>query len=361
MSTERKEPLELTVQRMDKELISKGARISLEKLFDFPDSEGSYARDCIMRGVRKLYAGASPPQNEEMASMDIYELARALICKTGQIEENRNRGIWYEDGRMDYYGITDSRVRRNAGCVAAVTLQNNLIDLGNGYSQLKARSYKKVFNLWQNESFGEQPVSIGPLCTGFLAAKNIVVSAAHFTDHYRLEELRIVFGFKMVSPTGTDIKISNDNIYRVEKLIYSVHNRQHLGGDGCDYAVLKLDRDVAGREVVRMSGKPVKKTQEVYVIGHPVGLPLKYGPGAWVLDSHSAYFSANLDVYMGNSGSPVFDKETHEVVGMVVRGDTRDFRWTGKGWASVIYPNREYSTCAPPQCTKVSKFDRFCK
>jgi hypothetical protein len=40
---------------------------------------------------------------------------------------------------------------------------------------------------------------------------------------------------------------------------------------------------------------------------------------------------------------------------MLVRGDTRDFRWTGKGWASVVYPNQEIEPNMP-QCTRASRF-----
>jgi hypothetical protein len=132
------------------------------------------------------------------------------------------------------------------------------------------------------------------------------------------------------------------------------------GGSGSDWALVKLDRKVEGQSVATLSTKDISCGQEVYVIGHPVGLPLKYALGACDMDVSGAYFSADLDVYSGNSGSPVFDGETHECVGMVVRGDNRDFRWMGNGWLSVIYPNREiYSTGA--QCTKESEFIDYCR
>ncbi|MDD5320391.1 MAG: hemopexin repeat-containing protein [Methylococcales bacterium] len=59
------------------------------------------------------------------------------------------------------------------------------------------------------------------------------------------------------------------------------------------------------------------------MIVHPVGLPTKFGGGATVRDnSPSAFFLANLDTYGGNSGSPVFNSSTHEVEGILVRGET---------------------------------------
>ena len=50
-----------------------------------------------------------------------------------------------------------------------------------------------------------------------------------------------------------------------------------------------------------------------------------------------------------------FDRKTNEVIGIVVRGDNQDFRWTGKGWLSIIYPNPDIHS-KEPQCTRVSEF-----
>jgi hypothetical protein len=72
-------------------------------------------------------------------------------------------------------------------------------------------------------------------------------------------------------------------------------------------------------------------------------------------DISDAYFSADLNVYNGSSGSPVFDSKTHEVIGIVARGHTRDFRLVENCWRSVIY-SRSDRWCPDPQCTRVSEF-----
>ena len=120
--------------------------------------------------------------------------------------------------------------------------------------------------------------------------------------------------------------------------------------NGQDWALLKLDRKVGGRTYATLSRRNIKIGNPIYVIGHPLGLPLKYVPGAFMHDIKINYFWADLDVFMGNPGSPVFDSDTHEVIGLVVRGHEMDFRWTGKCWISIIYHSRDtYSRV--PQCT----------
>ena len=61
----------------------------------------------------------------------------------------------------------------------------------------------------------------------------------------------------------------------------------------------------------------------MFVIGHPVGLPLKVAAGASVRDAGKiGYFVADLDTFGGNSGSPVFNTATKKIEGILVRGDT---------------------------------------
>jgi hypothetical protein len=90
-----------------------------------------------------------------------------------------------------------------------------------------------------------------------------------------------------------------------------------------DYAFIELDRKVTDLEPlkVRTSGK-ISKGDSVVVIGHPTGLPTKIADGAKVRSIQGKFFSANLDTFGGNSGSAVFNAVTHEVEGILVRGET---------------------------------------
>jgi hypothetical protein len=98
-----------------------------------------------------------------------------------------------------------------------------------------------------------------------------------------------------------------------------------------------LDRR-AGRAPLKVSLHDVAKGQELYMIGHPAGLPAKYADDAVVVDLREdrKLFSADLDAYGGNSGSPVFDKATGRVVGVLVAGEN-DFEAKDGCWSSERY------------------------
>ncbi|MCU0289669.1 MAG: NACHT domain-containing protein, partial [Acidobacteria bacterium] len=95
--------------------------------------------------------------------------------------------------------------------------------------------------------------------------------------------------------------------------------------------------------------------QSIYIMGHPCGLPLKYAPGGKIGEITNSHFLAGLDVYSGNSGSPVFCAETHELVGIVSRGKATDFRWTEEGWITLRYPKNDINYKGT-LCTRVSNF-----
>lgn len=346
---------ELTIEDLDRELIARGAQIPQEELFKFDDTEGTPAREDMMDGIKELYDEA-PSSNPALASISTDALVKILIHKTRQIEENRKRGIWFEDHRMDCFGITDERVKKNANDVAAIVFAKDLIDERNAFSTLKVKNYGKSFNLYEGEAFREQPVTVGRVCTGFLVKKNVIATAAHCVLGYDVRDICFVFGYKMLDPYTAVTQVPSENIYKGNKIIGCKYLPK---GNGADWALVQLDREVEGQEGLTLSQDEITFEQPIYVMGYPSGLPLKYAPGAKVRGFEGAFFTADLDTYMGSSGSPVFNAYTHEVIGIVVHGDLRDFRWMGSGWGSIIYPSREIDAKGP-QCIKVSEFIEYC-
>jgi V8-like Glu-specific endopeptidase len=345
MADQRKSPLEFSVEELDQELIARGAKTPGKKQFKFKDKEGTPERNAIMTGVQELYE-TSPPPNEALAHISTWDLAKILIFKTRSTMDF-TRGAWSDD-LMDGYEITDEQINKNADCTAAICMKDSLIDANKGFSILKVKNYGETFNLCDIEPFHHQPVASGHMCTGFLVKDDVIATTAHNVNEGNVTDLRILFGYKMVDSVTPITRFSNDNIYHGVKIIRRVHNP---GENGPDWALVKLDRKVEGQTVAALSKDEISLDQEVYVLGHPMGLPMKYAAGASVCDAYETYFMANLNIYSGNSGAPVFDLHTHEVIGMVIKGENRDFRWTGNCWISVEYPEGKRTAC-----TRVSEF-----
>ena len=353
----RTSPCEFSVEELDRELIVRGAQDPDEKRFRFSDKMGSHQRDEIMEQLKEVYDMAkSWPRNEALRDICTEDLVKILLFKTGRTEINGERGIWGKDDRKDIYEIEDDQIKQNAASVATVFGNDNLINTNRKSAMIKVMNYGKTFNLSDNEIFQDQPMAAGRVCTGFLVGEDVIATAGHCACENAVKDLRIVFDYKMEDPDTTVTRILNENIYRGVEIIKRVQVQQYTKPD---WALVKLDRKVKGRTPVKLS-EEISRGQDVYVIGHPCGLPLKFAPGAKVLSVSEACFTADLDIYMGNSGSPVFNSGTHKVIGIVVRGDNRDFRWTGKDWVSIIYPNRKIYSRSP-ECTRASEFIDYCR
>jgi hypothetical protein len=278
----------------------------------------------------------------------------SVVFNSINLKLGEDMGIWYSDSRMDWHEIEDDQVKKNANCVAVICREDKLIE-GKEFSILKVKNFGKTFNLCEFEPFYDQPISTGGLMGGALVREDIIATAAHALEMKKIEELRFVFGYKMLNPSRPVKRISNKDIYRGVNIIHKVLNPSDYRAD---WALVKLDRKVEGQRVAVMSKSDISCDQSVYMIGYPMGLPLKYVHGAKVREIDNAYFDTDLDTYMGNSGSPVFNSDTHEMIGLVVRGNPRDLRWGGKDWISVVYPDPAISSWKPA-CIKISEFIRF--
>ncbi|MCP4146151.1 MAG: trypsin-like peptidase domain-containing protein [bacterium] len=345
--------LENLVKKLDDELIARTTRMPGKSPFEFQDAEGTHGRQAVIAQVKKLYE--TPPEaNKALKHIDTQQLVRLLILKAAQL--NKNRGIWGTDSREDYYEIRDEQIKKNARCTAAIVKANSLEHMKNGTSTLRVKNYGKAFNLCNSEPFRHQPVAAGQMCSGILVKDDIIATAGHCAYERNVTNLRILFGYKMAGPSTPVTQVPNENIYRGVELIRRTYERD----SGSDWALIRLDRKVEGQEVAVLSNREIAGEKPVYITGYPVGLPLKYSPGASVCAISKAYFSADLNVYCSSSGSPVFDSENHDVIGIVARGDNRDFRWTGRGWKSIVYPNQDLRS-KEPECTRVSEFRKYCR
>ncbi|MGZ3793948.1 MAG: trypsin-like serine peptidase [Bdellovibrio sp.] len=164
--------------------------------------------------------------------------------------------------------------------------------------------------------FAEQ--TLGPSCSGFLVRPDLLVTAAHcMTTAENCTQNVWVFDYALKSATDQSYKsVSAKNVYKCKQV---VARRYQSFGD-VDYAIIQLDRPVTDRKILEMDFNPNNPALEsdTFVAGYPSGLPLKITPGGKVLkNGNPLSFDTDLDIFHGNSGSPVFDQKTGLVLGIM--------------------------------------------
>ncbi|MDH5580870.1 MAG: serine protease [Bdellovibrionales bacterium] len=236
--------------------------------------------------------------------------------------------VYNEDNRLEAFVLDGGFWEQKAKAVA-VQIKSNKFKRPNSYGEriVVGRTLGKQKNLCEDERFFDQKI-VGD-CTGFLISPDILATAGHCVkDEFYCENFVWVFDYKLEGPFDVEYNsIKSKNIYKCSKIIKSVYNTKSQ----IDYALVQLDRKVQDRQPLEMrsSGK-IKEGTKLAVIGHPSGLAQKFANGGQVLrNDHQNFFSANLDTFQRNSGSPVFNEETGLVEGILVRGDT-DYKFDYK-------------------------------
>jgi hypothetical protein len=277
-------------------------------------------------------------------SENLREFDDASIAKV--LKENQ-KVIYGVDDRVDVFQLPAGPNLDDVDSVVALFNDADVIDNGNDTSTLQTQNFGAAQNLCAGERFRDQPT--GAFCSGFLVAPDIIATAGHCVNAGNVANVRFVFGFRMRNATTAETVINNAEIYRGVNVI-----GQQLVGNGADWALVRIDRPVTNHSIVRIrrTGK-IGDTQAVHVIGHPSGLLTKFAGGAAVRNNQpSAFFAANLDTYGGNSGSPVFNSHTHEVEGILVRGEA-DFVQQDTCRVSLVCPT---TGCRGEDCTRTTEF-----
>ena len=246
---------------------------------------------------------------------------------TSYVYSYEPRGIIYgEDGRIDASSSSDANFLEMSRSVAGMVRKSKMSLEDDSYLtklitfEVDLLGPDAEASFCSSERFSQEYVL--PICSGFLISEDILVTAGHCirnkkdcSSHYWV--------FDYTAEESELIKhdgINEENVFSCEEVLETKLD------DSQDYAVIKLDRKVPNREPLKIRKEGIAEIDTpLAVIGHPSGLPLKFADGASVTSRSSRnLFLADLDTYGGNSGSPVFNADTYEVEGILIRGE-QDF------------------------------------
>lgn len=273
---------------------------------------------------------------------------------TNSIQQINNKVIYGKDDRVEVDQAQANHIKMSKSTAAMVTAYDISLqtdDSNNEYYQLKEETLRASFNVCEDQRFANQPSAAN--CSGFLVGKNLLVTAGHCVNsEYDCADNVWVFDYKMNSETNqANTKIATNNVYKCKQII----NYQYAYGIDNDYALIELDREVEGREVLKLRTEgAIAEGEEIVVIGHPSGLPTKVAGGAKVRSIEpKEYFTANLDTFGGNSGSAVFNAETDLVEGILVRGE-QDYEFDMERGCRVVKECKD-DECRGEDVTKITE------
>lgn len=245
----------------------------------------------------------------------LYSFASTAFSK---MSLNATNAIYGKDKRQFIGPQTPAKIRALSSAVALIipkdTIQKSLLET---IVRADLIHSKDGANLCRDEKFGESRHGISS-CTGFLISEDLFVSAGHcFRDEQECQDKVIVFDVHSETETSNGFRVPTKSVFECSH----IESMEYSPEEGRDFAVVRLKEKAKGRTALKLSKKSISNKAKVFMIGHPLGLPLMVTNSASIVDnSDLRFFAASLNSFYGNSGSPVFNEKTLEVEGILVKG-----------------------------------------
>lgn len=234
------------------------------------------------------------------------------------------RGPTTYDSRLEIRQLSPTvdwmaRILKTKESVGMVVEKERLFRVTDSLYQLDYNmTLGNLYNLCPGTAFEDQPVN--GTGTAFVVSEITMATAGHVFER-PIEDYAIVFGFELANGNGTvDPFVLARDIYFPKRLV--------LNDDELDVAVFVLDRKTNRPTLPLSNSQNAPLESSIYMVGHPNGLPTKAAINARILSGERNHFYTSLDAFQGNSGSPVCDFQTGEVLGILVAGG-KDYEWTG--------------------------------
>ena len=192
---------------------------------------------------------------------------------------------------------------------------SSLEPLGPDQHRVSAMTLRDRYQVCGFEPFRAQPSAA--FCSGFLVGEDLVATAGHcYRQATACDDYAIVFGFAWDFVGDNPLIVANDDLYSCSEVV-----ERHVTKLKRDYALVRLDRAVAGRAPLPIDRERRAEVGGALVmIGSPSGLPLKIDEGVAVHEAitDAPIFVTTADAYSRGSGSPLL--RDGSVVGLHVAG-----------------------------------------
>lgn len=255
-----------------------------------------------------------------------------LGCTDTMTEEEsfhaRQSVVYGIDDRVEVYAEPSdalAAVARNS--TLALILNRRLSREAGGRWVLVSSTAGERHGLCLGEPYESQPAASD--CTATLVAQDLVVTAGHCVwSASTCRSYAFVFNYWYSAPN--ELREIDDNaVYQCKELVFSGNSSP--GDASVDLAVVRLDRPVIGFTPVQVApSESLSLGAAVALVGTTEGVPIKIDRGAIVqsyVGSPSIGFMANVDAFLGSSGSGVFSVDG-QLTGVLSSGQN-DFQSSG--------------------------------
>ncbi|CAL2077057.1 serine protease [Tenacibaculum sp. 190524A05c] len=290
--------------------------------------------------------------NNYIENSKLEDIFKAALLKNLYFYNKTSRDIYgidikySKDNRTEVQFTNNDTIRKNSNGIVLIVNNSLLKKSTNNSFKLETTNLvdDPMIKSCDSERFVKQP-SIAykhTTCTGFIVGKNVLITAGHcILSNADLMNKAFILDYRLNNDESKNIVIKKSQIITGKKVQRVGKNKK-----GLDYAIIRTNEEMDKSRILNLNwNSKIEVNQALYTIGHPLGLPQKLADKAWVTKNNNPYiFNANLDTFAGNSGGPVFNRNTHEVEGFLLSGG-QDYKFKDKSQTCRIV-----NTCGTTGC-----------
>lgn len=296
----------------------------------------------------EVYAGV--PVQKADPDEELFRVCKQkddMRCQVGHVLSNlrsrsKRSGIGSRLGNA-YYAF-----RRNAEATVQIVDKSGLMDLkpnAKGKIEIKsieARDKLALSRYARNESHrnlslcdyafyaNERIPNTRIYGSGFFIEHDKVVTAAHvlmeaLKNGVSPQNMMFIRGHYVCDTEASKIEVWPNQLYLLDEQELIISEQMRDGDQRGDMAWMRVKPYFEGKTYPFLWNGLAPKLENpetaIYALGHGLGLPMKLSFGGWVQDlmykGTSAMFTCDMNILPGSSGSPVFDANTHRLLGIV--------------------------------------------
>lgn len=243
-----------------------------------------------------------------------------LMCSCSGAHQSSFQTIYGSDKRV-LISDAPAELQKYAPAVALLSHKFKIDQSNSNRTYLKSFVFGDVLRMCQQERFREH-LMLGD-CSGFAINQNQIVTARHcIPDQKSCDERVIIFGHQQ--PKNQEF--STEQLYECKKIDASLEK------DSGDLVLVTLNKPLTGTVPFKRPQAPsniisVNLDSRPFVLGHPFGVSMIAAPLESIAKfENNISFRAQADVSQGSSGSPLFDSQSGEILGVLTGGEF-DLDW----------------------------------
>lgn len=226
--------------------------------------------------------------------------------------------LYEEDNRVDYYKLSDEKMKETAKSVAIQIYKDELKGWTfNRYWEIVTRPLIN-YDVCRQERFSDQSRMRNDCSAVLIGPRHLLLPGNCITEHYCDNDLFYwMFNYHLESSAPMDLNRKRENFYKCDKVVRRVFDPN----TAISYTVIELNKDVVGVKPVKISKQlDIGPAEELVAIGHPAGLPLKIAGEAYVADQNDTHFLVSSDIAGRSKGAAIFNAKSYELEGMLIDG-----------------------------------------